>query len=504
MTTTSTDVKHSIAVYYYQLLLACRELVNLLKNDNKKSFVAIEKGADVRVYNGDDLSIEAKFYKAKNFTRNSNTIRHTLYNFSYMFKEYKNGPSSPKPLFLFKTNIQISSKDKTFFEEWGTRKITDDSEYISYIKDCLVYESIKRKPIKDIYTAYKENHHTKYTEDADFYNDLINEIHLDENLYSQYINPDRFLTNQELREFIKSINFKFEEDCFTKVYIIDEIKKNINQVLQDYDSNLTIEDCDHICKVVLERFFESTYNMAVTEIHKDELIQIIENKHEYILKYIEDYQIKKSIDIINTNLKRYNQRLERDGYSEVKDRIMQMLIESKEGIFEEIEMYGYDNVLKRYIMGIETSSNLLIGMLKPFVELNATSKKDLGQIILNDLQGINNIKFTNHNQFALKGTSSDEEKEDEYTLLGTFFNDIDEKNNFAKLDDTEVVIFDCDERCKPCKYDKENISDIVFDIADTRNILQIQEYYKGLDFRCNHCLSLKSTEQCGFSNELKG
>ncbi|QWI78257.1 hypothetical protein JG486_29215 (plasmid) [Bacillus mycoides] len=88
MTTTSTDVKHSIAGYYYQLLLACKELVNLLKNDNKKSFVAIEKGADVRVYNGNDLSIEAKFYKAKNFTRNSNTIRHTLYNFSCIFKEY--------------------------------------------------------------------------------------------------------------------------------------------------------------------------------------------------------------------------------------------------------------------------------------------------------------------------------------------------------------------------------------------------------------------------------
>lgn len=502
--TTSTDVKHSIAGYYYQLLLACKELVNLLIHDNKKSFVAIEKGADVRVYNGSDLSIEAKFYKAKNFTRNSNTIRHTLYNFSYMFKEYKSSSSCINPLFVFKTNIQISNNDKTFFDEWGTKKVTEDTEYISYIKDCLVYESIQRDPVKDIYKSYKDSHHTKYKDDAQYYHDLIKEIHLDKSLYLKFINPDRFLNDEELSEFIKTINFKFEESGFTKVYIVDEIKKDINLMLQDYDSELTLEDCSHICNVVLEKFFESTYNAEVAEIYRDDLIQIIENKHEYTLKYLEQHQIKKSLDVINTNLKRYSQRLEREGYSEIKDRIMDMLIEGKEEIFSEIEVFGYDNVLKRYFMGNDTNSNMLIGMLKPFFELSVTSQKELGKIILRDLEGINNIKFTNYNQFTLKGTTSDEEKENEYTLLGTFFNDIDQKNYFAKLDETEVVIFDCDEKCKPCNYDKDNISDIVFDIADTRNILQIQEYYKSLDFRCSHCLNLKSNEQCEFSNQLKG
>ncbi|MDK8641692.1 hypothetical protein [Niallia taxi] len=502
--TTSTDVKHSIAGYYYQLLLACRELVNLIDNNHKKSFVAIEKGADIRVYNGNDLSIEAKFYKAKNFTRKSNAIRHTIYNFSYLFKEHKNKGNS-NPEFMFKTNIQISSKDKTFFEDWDKgEKNTDKTEYINYIKDCLVYESIQRKPISDLFKSYKDNHHTKYKEDAQYFNDLIVDIYNGKKSYSQFINPDRLLTDIELIEFLQAINFKFEDNCFTKVYIIDEIKKEINTTLQRYDTNLTIDDCNHISSVVLEKFFESTYNNKVSEIYIEDLHNIVKNKNEYTLKHIEQYEIRKSIDVINTNLKLYSKNLGRNNPTEIKNRIMDMLIETKEEIFNEIEIYGFEDVLKRYIMGIETNSNLLISMFKPFLELKAISKKQLGQLLIVDLQGINNIKYSNHGQFALKGTSSDEEKKNEYTLLGSFFNDIDEKNQFAKLDDTDFVIFDCDDRCKPCQYDKNNISEIVFDIADTTNILQIQAYYKSLNFRCSHCLSLNSNEQCDFSNDLKG
>jgi hypothetical protein len=46
----NTDVPASLAGYFYQLLLACKELVILINNhEDISNYVAIEKGSDIKV-----------------------------------------------------------------------------------------------------------------------------------------------------------------------------------------------------------------------------------------------------------------------------------------------------------------------------------------------------------------------------------------------------------------------------------------------------------------------
>lgn len=129
----STDVKHSIAGYYFQLLLACRELVLLFeKKVPDSSYVGIELGADIRVNSGTDTYVEAKFYKDSTFTRNHYAIRHSVFNFYNTF--CKNGSGN----FIIETNVPISKGEKNFFENWNKKSFQDIDEYVCYIKECLV------------------------------------------------------------------------------------------------------------------------------------------------------------------------------------------------------------------------------------------------------------------------------------------------------------------------------------------------------------------------------
>ncbi|RHW65283.1 hypothetical protein DZC34_10455 [Clostridium botulinum] len=109
----STNVPATIAGYYYQILLACREITKL-KND--KDCVGIEAYADVRIEENKQViyddkliikkyktSLEAKFHKG-NFYRFDKDIIKTIYNF------YRYTPNDKQ--FIFSTNVSITGKDK--------------------------------------------------------------------------------------------------------------------------------------------------------------------------------------------------------------------------------------------------------------------------------------------------------------------------------------------------------------------------------------------------------
>ena len=104
------DVKESIAGYYYQFLLATEELVNLYMND-KNGSVAVEKGADIRVQDNDDLFIESKFYGKEKFTKKDEAITRTIFNFAIQYKSKLNDSVDLKDVkFQFKTNIKKTGR----------------------------------------------------------------------------------------------------------------------------------------------------------------------------------------------------------------------------------------------------------------------------------------------------------------------------------------------------------------------------------------------------------
>lgn len=116
----STDVKESIAGYYYQLLIACKELCSLanIKRINDQNSVGIEKGSDIKIFqmDGNETSIEAKFYKISSFNKRSLPIIHTIYNF---YNSYKSGAKSAK--YIFSTNVGMHDSDSDFFKKIGPK-----------------------------------------------------------------------------------------------------------------------------------------------------------------------------------------------------------------------------------------------------------------------------------------------------------------------------------------------------------------------------------------------
>src|SRR5690606_30121277 len=116
--TRNTDVPASLAGYFYQLLIAARELLRLNtdQNSNLTDGVGVEQGSDIRVFQQAGLCIETKFYKNKQFTKQHQTIRHTIYNFYHHFKN--TDVVSRNNQYVYLTNVPISQVDSDFFRDW--------------------------------------------------------------------------------------------------------------------------------------------------------------------------------------------------------------------------------------------------------------------------------------------------------------------------------------------------------------------------------------------------
>lgn len=143
----NTDVAASIAGYYYQILLACREITS---NQGNIQAVGIEAGADIRLLliNNDKVSIEAKFHKEK-MTKYCDDIVKTVYNFyvsSYSDRQL-----------VFSTNVAAGSTSAKFFSKWDTDLALD--EKVKFVKECILRKSIEVTGIyKMNYNKYLESY----------------------------------------------------------------------------------------------------------------------------------------------------------------------------------------------------------------------------------------------------------------------------------------------------------------------------------------------------------
>jgi hypothetical protein len=172
------DVPATIAGFYYQVLLASREISNLaLNNEDGNTKVGIERGADVRIEknNGVKKSIEAKFY-GSGFNKNSDAIRHSVYNF------YKNSFEDDE-LHLI-TNVPIDGNGELQFDNWSKHD-TDDKikPYLTFLYECLIYESTKNEnlngspnPYYQVFEKYKKINKDKCKQKGKFIAEILNRV----------------------------------------------------------------------------------------------------------------------------------------------------------------------------------------------------------------------------------------------------------------------------------------------------------------------------------------
>lgn len=151
----SPNVPATVAGYYYQVLLACREITKL-KND--EDYVGIEADADVRIEENKQIirddkliiekyrtSLEAKFH-IDILRAFDEDITKTIYNF-YRY-------TSTDKIFIFSTNVSITGEGKELLEtNWNKEEF--NSRKIEYIKKCILRHSVKHDTEKN-FKEYKE------------------------------------------------------------------------------------------------------------------------------------------------------------------------------------------------------------------------------------------------------------------------------------------------------------------------------------------------------------
>ncbi|MDQ1233391.1 hypothetical protein QE450_000889 [Paenibacillus sp. SORGH_AS306] len=503
---TSTDVKHSIAGFYYQVLIACKEISLLLNNPAKEdSYVAIEYGADIRVFNEanineKDIVIEAKFYKDSTFTRYKEAITHSIYNFYDLFSNSQVFDSSKRYKFL--CNVPISEKDFDFFTNWNSN--TGIDENIAYIKECFIYESVDRKPVKEgKYKEFKEKFDSNLKK-FKYKKELLKYLssHSNPEEYLFYIIPDIKFTESKLKSFIAQIDFEFPTVKIEKYESIQSLKKIISDELSKYNASFTELDKNKITLLLLEAFFDSTVNSKLRTIKVSDYKKIIENHTTIATKYLEKLEYKEMIDEIEEELRCYEIVLKENGHEELIDNVMSLLIELKEQLYTHIDQFSMNSTMKKFIMNNKNNYPLeVIKLFQSMAEMMTKTKKNIHPISIISYPNLNNIKIGENLNFSLRAVPSASSKRKSSKLMLTSFIDHTRENlELTKAIGGEIIIFNTDS--KICQLSSDIINNTVIDICKIPENVKYQELYKSFRYKCTECLELSYRGQCPFIKEL--
>lgn len=485
----NTDVPASLAGYFYQLLLACKELVILINNyEDTSNYVAIEKGSDIKVFTKNNICIEAKFYSDTYFTKNHKSIKHTIYNFYNDYLEQIKRGSNPNE-YIYRTNVPVSKADNHFFDLWNNKTITKYDEYINFVKECILSDSIKRKPYSEAFNEYKKRAIVQPNKKGDisfsiYYNALLEDLQKGKENYSDFADV---ITDKEIINFIDSIIFEFGTKSVTKLYSINEIYNDINTELKQHDSTLGDEDCVRIRNWFIERFFETISDSINNGIAVKDALQEILNHKSLRIKYLEDQNFIEFKQAIDESIDSFGLRIERTNHKEELDNLSNILIKFKEKFCNEIEKQSVKEVASRYVLGsYARSPYLIMDMLKKMsVVVNFIGDEIKINLDINDLRGINNIALNNSKQFTLKGTENSDLNEYADLLIMEFIKDTQHKF-LSKVDGEETVVFAT--KSKPCKFAKESLNNLIIDSAQVFNNVMYQQLFMSMEYRCTECL----------------
>ncbi|OXM13299.1 hypothetical protein [Paenibacillus herberti] len=500
----STDVKHSIAGFYYQVMLACKELALLLNTSTSdESYVAVEYGADVRIYNHEDIRMEAKFYKDNTFTRYKEAITHSLYNFFVSFKG-----STPQVRYRFKCNVPVNIKDLQFFAEWKTT--TEFTEKAKYIKECFVYESVEKDPVKDgeykSFQTYYDSMHPKMKK-PHYKQALIKHLAAlsDPGEYIKYIIPSLIFDDLELTRFIKQIDFDFPQAKVSKYESITNLKSAIDLELTKYNGTLTAEEKNKIMLLLLEAFLDSTVtdDSNVRTIKIADCKAIVENHQAQSLRHFNKIEYQELIQEIELELSDYEYILRKSENSDYVDDIMSILIGLKEQLHSEMDSFGVDKVLRRFVMSRRSYPLEVMRLFQSITEMMVKTNRNEESASVVDVEYLNNIKIGENLRFSLRTLpAARSARSDASLIMSNFIDHTQENFEISKAAGGETIIFDTDSDI--CQLPLDEIDSTIIDIYKVKDNKQHQEFYKSFRYRCTKCIKLSFVGKCPFLQELKG
>jgi len=294
------DVPSTVAGFYYQAILACKEISAIAQNDKESdsTAVGIEQGADVKIKkaNGEHTSIEAKFY-GDNFEWNSKSITHTIYNF------YKNSFNDNE--LIFRTNVNIEDDTnlgiKFSLKNWDKIDNKDIEKYIDYIHFCLVKDVVEKAKTKkkgeindtpyEKFLAYKNSTNK---ENQKYILKLVEDCRNGKYILQDYIELPLKPKNEEI-QFIKKFAFVFSNtSVIDKLKTINDLKQEIRNNIKEADERKEI-----ILNVLIDKFLYTTVDFKL--ITKADYQDICKNAKESDKKLINRNEIQEIIKAIEND-----------------------------------------------------------------------------------------------------------------------------------------------------------------------------------------------------------
>ncbi|MCL3782091.1 hypothetical protein EMN47_17015 [Prolixibacteraceae bacterium JC049] len=500
-TSNNEDVPASIAGFYYQALLACKELSELvIEGANDTVQVGIERGADVkvRINQNEEYSIEAKFY-GSNFTKNSDAITHTIYNF------YKNSFDDNR--LIFATNAAINDDDVIFSRNWNLIEEENIQPYIRYIKFCLIKESLKDKEINNRYKDYKEQNNLSPNSHKSTCIPVILDDPNEE--ITDYINLE-LRSDEELQTFLRKFEFRSEEEGEPlKQFTIEELKGVIRQNIQSCIEGEN--DVDNIFNKLIDSFFETTVELT----HGDRLIYNFKESFDYVtvgrfneicenianerIRFIRNEGFNSFLETIDTEERTFIGRIttlirrnpnEENHLNEIKANYYQL----RKNLLQEINLNSHRTHLRQFSVTKTHESDFAIIKLLHYLSTLVMCE----QVDVADLKAIfnrfSNIEF-DEKQYLYKFSNYDDIED----YLNAFIaGNIESKYSEREIHNTPIII-----HCSGGKAcDQQPLLDITTDIANMGGTKNDLLYYANCNYKCKHCLILNNylTDKDGFIN----
>ncbi|MFB4330210.1 hypothetical protein [Paenibacillus sp. CR_12] len=494
----NTDVPASLAGYFYQLLVATRELLRLNadQGSNPTDGVGVERGSDIRVFQQAGLCIETKFYKNKQFTKQHQTIRHTIYNF---YHHYKNTDvASRNNQYVYLTNVPISQVDSDFFRKWPLGDQQPDETYKRFILDCIVEESItSEEPYKTNYAQHKATLGTNLKES--FYKEkLFEAIRQDQMLYHQYC---EIIDDDHFEQFIQSLRFQFATQHVSKLETINTIKAEARSLLQSstIGNTLSEDECDKVILHIIDCLFETVIRGDFSYVKVSDLHTIITSHQSYQRKYLVSVKLQEAINAVEEEVRILTDFLNNDYAGSKADEIVFTFLELTEKLFStmEDEQRDFDELLQSFsIRNYGHSVTKITALLRPMSILAVFLHRDPSLIQVSDKPGIVNFRLSENEPYILKDASIFMNNRQIITEF------VRQTLDHAKdLDFGLQVVFGT--HLQPCKESREAIRYMVMNIAEVARNDEYHELYSNLLYKCTKCLIPQEDDSCMYADVCK-
>ena len=482
----NTDVPATIAGFYFQIIIACREICK----DHVKE-VGVETGADIVIIdeNREKSYIEAKLH-LNNFNCLSNDVVKTIYNF---YNDYKSSDSIKQ--MVFTTNAGIVDKDKTLFNTWGKR----NDEEIEYIKKAVLLKSIEVHPeCKKNYEKFCSNM-TKSSskKKKEWKKELLEEVFVKKSSYSY---TDFAVENNECtyHTFIKKMQFKFWGKQKNEMLeeIEEEAKKKIAKDYQGIVENsghetLSEQGIKHIFSSLVKIFFDCVVensqngtkrNISVAEYKKclsDYYKNKVESKEADRIKHClerlayDEEEFLGELDLEQEKDKKYLKC-----YSQVKELFLSKLQEEK-GDMAFMERYLLKKSMKSQEVEIISAIIELLNMLTVILYEEKVKIEDVKLFFDDDLD---NLEIIGKLRCCYKRAYG---KNKITNIVRNLLEDLEEQSG---NENEQIIVAEANyyTNGRPC--DKKELLPEVYNITQTTENYKDYIYLEKINYKCTNCL----------------